>query len=53
MARRRAPARRGFRDEYRLTAEHWQAIKQQELFAHRVIPHFKAATRKKRQAVKA
>ena len=26
MARRRAPARRGFRDEYRLTAEHWQAI---------------------------
>jgi hypothetical protein len=26
VARRRAPARRGFRDEYRLTAEHWQAI---------------------------
>jgi hypothetical protein len=26
VARRRAPARRGFRDEYRLTSEHWQAI---------------------------
>ncbi len=24
-------------------AEHWQAIKAQELFAHTVIPHFKAA----------
>jgi len=23
--------------------DHWQAIKNQELFAHRVIPHFKAA----------
>jgi len=33
--------------------EHWQSIKQQELFARRVMPHFKAATRKKRQAVKA
>jgi flavin-dependent trigonelline monooxygenase, oxygenase component len=26
-------------------AEHWQAIKAQELFAHRVIPHFRAGTR--------
>jgi len=26
VPRRRAPPRRGFRDEYRLTAEHWQAI---------------------------
>jgi hypothetical protein len=26
VARRRAPARPGLRDEYRLTAEHWQAI---------------------------
>ena len=26
MVQRRAPPRRGFRDEYRLTAEHWQAI---------------------------
>jgi alkanesulfonate monooxygenase SsuD/methylene tetrahydromethanopterin reductase-like flavin-dependent oxidoreductase (luciferase family) len=23
-------------------AEHWQSIKQQELFAHRIIPHFRA-----------
>ena len=23
--------------------EHWQAIKNQELFAHRVMPHFKGA----------
>jgi len=22
--------------------DHWQAIKNQELFAHRVMPHFKA-----------
>ena len=26
-------------------AEHWQAIKAQELFAHTVMPHFKAAER--------
>ena len=26
-------------------AEHWQAIKAQELFAHTVMPHFKAADR--------
>jgi len=26
VVQRRAPPRRGFRDEYRLTAEHWQAI---------------------------
>ena len=28
--------------------DHWQAIKNQELFAHRVMPHFKAAARKKK-----
>ena len=26
--------------------DHWQAIKNQELFAHRVMPHFKGETRK-------
>src|SRR4029450_7414889 len=26
--------------------DHWQAIKNQELFAHRVMPHFKAAGKK-------
>ena len=31
-------------------AEHWKAIKNQELFAHRVIPHFKAKSRKKTKA---
>jgi len=30
--------------------DHWQAIKNQELFAHRVIPHFKTAARKKKAA---
>jgi alkanesulfonate monooxygenase SsuD/methylene tetrahydromethanopterin reductase-like flavin-dependent oxidoreductase (luciferase family) len=34
--------------------EHWQSIKQQELFARRVMPHFKAAApKKKRKAVTA
>jgi hypothetical protein len=28
--------------------DHWQAIKNQELFARRVMPHFKAAARKKK-----
>ena len=27
--------------------EHWQAIKNQELFAQRVMPHFKAAKKTK------
>jgi alkanesulfonate monooxygenase SsuD/methylene tetrahydromethanopterin reductase-like flavin-dependent oxidoreductase (luciferase family) len=28
--------------------EHWQAIKNQELFAHRVMPHFKAAPKREK-----
>jgi alkanesulfonate monooxygenase SsuD/methylene tetrahydromethanopterin reductase-like flavin-dependent oxidoreductase (luciferase family) len=31
-------------------ADHWQAIKNQELFASRVIPHFKAAAKSKAKA---
>ena len=31
-------------------ADHWQAIKNQELFAQRVMPHFKAAVKKKAAA---
>jgi alkanesulfonate monooxygenase SsuD/methylene tetrahydromethanopterin reductase-like flavin-dependent oxidoreductase (luciferase family) len=30
--------------------DHWQAIKNQELFAHRVMPHFKAAKKAKARA---
>jgi alkanesulfonate monooxygenase SsuD/methylene tetrahydromethanopterin reductase-like flavin-dependent oxidoreductase (luciferase family) len=31
--------------------DHWQAIKSQELFAHRVMPHFRAAARQEAAAV--
>ena len=33
--------------------DHWQAIKNQELFAHRVMPHFRAAGKKAKAKAKA
>ena len=30
--------------------DHWQAIKNQELFAHRVMPHFKGAAAREEAA---